>query len=404
MKADWEIKKLGEVCKIVNGGTPDTNIAEFWDGKNLWITPKDMGRLDGIFVDNTFRKLTDSGLKNSSAKVLPIDSIILSSRAPIGHLAINRKPISTNQGCKGLVPNKNLSSLYLYYFLDKSVELLNSLGTGATFKELSSAKLADVQIPLPPLTEQQRIVVILDETFAAIDRAKANAETNRQNARALFESYLQSVFANPGEGWEEKLLSSICDVKDGTHDSPRYVETGVPFVTQKNIREDGLTLSNTKFISIEDHQNFYRRSNAAYGDILLSMIGANRGMACLVDHNSVFSIKNVALIKGNNKVNQSYLLYFLKSPKAKKYVLDNSNGGAQEFIGLSQLRKFPIVYVSLPIQQTIVAKLDALSAETKKLEAIYRQKIADLDELKKAILQKAFRGELSKTQGEALCE
>jgi type I restriction enzyme S subunit len=115
MKKNWEVKKLWEVCEIVNGGTPDTKVPEYWDGEILWITPKDMGKLDSIFVDDTARKITDAGLKNSSAKKLPINSIILSSRAPIGHLAVNTKEISTNQGCKGIIPKKVLSTLFLCY-------------------------------------------------------------------------------------------------------------------------------------------------------------------------------------------------------------------------------------------------------------------------------------------------
>jgi type I restriction enzyme S subunit len=124
MRKGWEIKNLGEISDIVNGGTPDTNIPKFWDGENLWITPKDMGKLQSIFVYDTLRKITNEGLKNSSAKILPPNSIILSSRAPIGHLAINVKPISTNQGCKGLVPKKEINFLYLYYFLYNSQRVL----------------------------------------------------------------------------------------------------------------------------------------------------------------------------------------------------------------------------------------------------------------------------------------
>ncbi|MGC4058626.1 MAG: restriction endonuclease subunit S [Chitinophagaceae bacterium] len=157
---NFGVKQLGEIAEIVNGGTPDTKVKEFWDGEILWITPKDMGKLESIYVGDTERKITDKGLKNSSAKLLPINSVILSSRAPIGHLAINIKPISTNQGCKGIVPNKNLDSLFLYYFLKHSVELLNELGTGTTFKELSGSKLATVSVPFPPLEEQQRLVTI----------------------------------------------------------------------------------------------------------------------------------------------------------------------------------------------------------------------------------------------------
>lgn len=203
------------------------------------------------------------------------------------------------------------------------------------------------------------------------------------------------MFENKGEGWEEKLLSEICEVKDGTHDSPKYIAEGIPFVTQKNIRNDGLCFANTKFITDIDHNKFYKRSNVTFGDILISMIGANRGMACIVDDKRVFSIKNVGLIKENERVNKYFLLHYLKSSLAMNYVLYMSNGGAQEFIGLTALRSFPIPYPPLKEQETIVQKLDALSAETKQLEAIYQQKINDLDELKKSILQKAFAGELN---------
>lgn len=104
----WEIKKLGEVCEILNGGTPKTNIAEYWDGDIHWITPADLGKLKKPTVDDTPRKITRLGLEKSSAKLFPKNSIILSTRAPIGHLAINEVPMSTNQGCRGIVPSKNL--------------------------------------------------------------------------------------------------------------------------------------------------------------------------------------------------------------------------------------------------------------------------------------------------------
>ncbi|MCX6251616.1 MAG: restriction endonuclease subunit S [Bacteroidetes bacterium] len=210
MKKGWELKRLGDICEIVNGGTPDTKVSAFWDGDNLWITPKDMGQLNSNYVDDTSRRITDEGLKNSSAKLLPVNSVILSSRAPIGHLAINSKRLSTNQGCKGLVPYKGLSSLFLYYFLKKSVGLLNSLGSGTTFKELSGSKLAEIKIPLPPLPEQHRIATLLDESFSTIAKAKENAEKNLANARELFETYLQSIFSCQGEGWEEKKLQEVC--------------------------------------------------------------------------------------------------------------------------------------------------------------------------------------------------
>ena len=125
------------------------------------------------------------------------------------------------------------------------------------------------------------------------------------------------------------------------------------------------------------------------------MIGANRGMSCLVDDKSIFSIKNVGLIKKSEYINPNYLLHFLQSSLAAKYVANSSKGGAQEFVGLTALRAFPIVYAPLKEQHAIVTKLEALSIKTKKLETIYQQKLNDLEELKKSILQKAFSGELT---------
>ena len=150
MKKGWETKTVGEMCDVVNGGTPKTGVLEYWAGKHLWVTPAEMGKRFSPYMDNTQRKISDSGLRDSSARMLPPHSVILSSRAPIGHLVINTKPMSTNQGCKGLIPSKQLEHKFLYYYLTSIVELLDSMGTGATFRELSGGKLKEVPIPAPP--------------------------------------------------------------------------------------------------------------------------------------------------------------------------------------------------------------------------------------------------------------
>ena len=296
-----------------------------------------------------------------------------------------------------LKPKGLIDKTFLFYWITSEpiLEKINKTCTGARMPRANMEQVLDLEMQVPTLQEQKRIVAVLDKACGAIAKAKISAEKNLANARELFDSYLKNVFANPGIGWEENNLGTVCEVKDGTHDSPQYLPEGIPFVTQKNITENGLDITNTKRISIADHENFYRRSNVSKGDILISMIGANRGMSCLVNEATVFSIKNVGLVKATPKVNQGYLLYFLKSPKAKEYISRYSKGGAQEFIGLTELRKFPILFAPLAEQGRIVAKLDAISAETNGLEAIYQQKFIDLDELKKSILQKAFSGELA---------
>ncbi|GHT16381.1 type I restriction modification system subunit S [Endomicrobiia bacterium] len=226
INSKWEVKKLGEICEIVNGGTPKTNVREYWNGTNLWITPAEMGKREIPFVEKTVRQLSDSGLKNSSAKLLPPYSVILSSRAPIGHLVINTKPMATNQGCKGLIPSGKLFYLFLYYYLYFSVDYLDKLGTGTTFKELPTWKLKEVEIPFPLLSEQKRIVTKLDKFSENIKRLEDAARKNLQNAKDLFNSVLNETFKNKSAvdndnrqvhkkaHWEVKKLGEVCDVLD----------------------------------------------------------------------------------------------------------------------------------------------------------------------------------------------
>jgi type I restriction enzyme, S subunit len=287
----------------------------------------------------------------------------------------------------------------LQRFLDYQLLSLNdeiyALGRGTAQKNLDVEAFRSLPLLVPSdIKEQRRLIGILDEALKAIATAKANAEKNLQNTRALFESHLESVFAQQGNGWEERPMGEICEVKDGTHDSPRYVSDGIPFVTQKNIREDGLSFQKVKFIRQEDHYNFYRRSNATAGDILISMIGANRGMACIVDDDRIFSIKNVGLVKQNRSINHEFLLYFLKSPQAASYVKASSKGGAQEFVGLTELRRFPVPFPSLGCQNTLVENFQSVRTETQRLASLYERKLAALEALKKSLLDQAFTGQL----------
>ncbi len=392
MRERWEIKPLGEVSQIVNGGTPDTKVKQFWDGEHLWITPKDMGRLDSIFVDNTERKITSAGLKNSSAKVLPVNSVILSSRAPIGHLAINIKPISTNQGCKGILPSKNLNTIYLYYFLSNSVELLNNLGSGTTFKELSGSKLSEVEIPLPPLSEQKSIVEILDETFAAIDKAKANVEKNLQNAKELFESYLQNVFSNKGEDWEVKRLGDVCEFAQG-------IQRDV------NLQSETPKSDQVRFLRIVDFtqgnevprfiDNPGERFILNETDVALVRYGASTGFVCRGLTGALANNLFRVIPKSNKEVSNNFLFIFLQSATFQNVIKESMNGAAMPAISFGMIREIPIPVMSLKEQHSLVTKHDAILSETKKLETIYQQKLNDLEELKKSILQKAFNGELT---------
>jgi type I restriction enzyme S subunit len=403
----WEIKKLGEVCDLQNGfAFKSRDYIDFSNTMNFRMSQiRPDGRID---LDNNPKYLPNDYAVKYKEYLLKEGDVVIAMTDMATETKILGIPAIVPKDLRNWLLNQRVGKLFninkskinitfLKYILGSETinEYYKSLGRGGLQINIGKQDILNVEIPIPLLSEQKHIVEILDATFAAIDKAKVNVEKNLQNAKELFESYLQNVFANKGEDWEEKRLADITEVKDGTHDSPQYIKEGIPFVTQKNIRQEGLSFADTKFINDDDHKKFYKRSNVAYGDILISMIGANRGMAAIVDDKRIFSIKNVGLIKSNDKINKHFLLYYLKSPVAMQYVMYMSNGGAQEFVGLTSLRSFPIPYPKLNEQNFIVEKLDILSNETKKLEAIYQQKLNDLEELKKSILQKAFSGELT---------
>ena len=393
MKAGWQRKTIGDVCDVVNGGTPKTGVAEYWGGPHQWVTPAEMGKRATPYIDQSERTITDAGMQNSSARLLPAQSVILSSRAPIGHLVINTVPMATNQGCKGLVPRNGIDTKYLYFYLASIIPLLNELGTGATFKELSGGKLKEVPVPVALLPEQRRIVAILDEAFDGIATAKANAEKNLQNARALFESHLQSVFTERGEGWVETTLGDAYDVRDGTHDSPKFYDKGFPLVTSKNLKRDGLNFDSIKYISEEDYRKINERSRVDVGDVLFAMIGTI-GNPVVVQDEPNFAIKNMALFKVPKSQSSEFLRYFLSADVTLTRMKREANGTTQKFVGLGYLRKFPIRLPTFLKQQEIVGELDQLSTETDRLESIYQQKLAALDDLKKSLLHQAFSGQL----------
>ncbi len=379
MNAGWKVKTLSEVCEVVNGGTPKTGVKEYWGNEHLWITPAEMGKRLSPYADDTARKITSQGLRDSSARLLPSNSVILSSRAPIGHLVINTKPMATNQGCKGLVPSESLAYKYLFYFLQANVDFLNDLGSGATFKELSGGKLKEVKIPLAPLNQQHRIVAILDQAFEGIAKARANAEQNLQNARALFESHLQSIFTQRGEGWEVKTLNQIAENLDNKRVPitknvrtngvyPYYGASGiVDYVGEYIFDEDLLLVS-------EDGANLLARTYPIAFSI--------SGKTWVNNHAHVLRFKEF--------ITQKLVEFYLNSISLNDFV----SGMAQPKLNQKMLNTIPIPSPLIEIQRSLVEKLNLLRTETQRLEALYQRKIDCLDELKKSLLQQAFAGEL----------
>lgn len=399
MKAGWQVKKIGDVCEVVNGGTPKTGVAAYWDGPHQWITPAEMGKRSSPYISETTRTITDAGLQNSSARLMPPYSVILSSRAPIGHLVINTESMATNQGCKGLIPASNVEPKFLFYYLSSIVPLLNDLGSGATFKELSGGKLKEVSIPLPPLPEQQRIVAILDEAFDGIAKARANAEMNLQNARALFESHLQAVFTKRGKGWIETPLAELCDpqrvITYGVIKLGDETPSGIPCLRTSNVRWLRIETEGMKRIT-PALSSEYSRTVLKGGEVLVNVRGTLGGVAVASPKMAGWNVsREVAVVPvDSSRVNPEYICYLIGSGVSQQWLGNVKKGAAYVGINIEDLRQLPVTAPGLDCQQEIVLHLTTLQKETQRLESIYQRKLAALDELKKSLLHQAFSGQL----------
>jgi restriction endonuclease S subunit len=391
---------LSQVCRLVNGGTPKSGVAEYWAGDVAWLTPAEMGKLNAPEIAATARTITDAGLKNSSAKQVPSGSVILSTRAPIGHLAIPLVPMAFNQGCRGLVPGEGLDTKYLYYFLWFSREALNDLGTGTTFKELSSGALGAYKIPLPPIEEQRRIVAVLDEAFAAIATATANAEKNLTNARELFKSYLESRFEDAKVGARTEPLKQLC-VPDrvityGVIKLGEHIPDGVPCLRTSNVRWLDFNLEGMKCIKPALSKE-YSRTILRGSEVLVNVRGTLGGVAVAKQSMAGWNVsREVAVVPCDvSRVDPQYLAYWIGAQTSQDWLAHVEKGVAYTGINIGDLRSLPVVHLPVEQQCRIVSELDVSLSLARDLEASYQRKIESLKRLEQSLLNRAFTGELT---------
>jgi type I restriction enzyme S subunit len=337
-------------------------------------------------------------------EILPGDLLVSRLPDPVGKACIipelNSKMI-TGVDCTIIRPKSDLSSEYLCYYQMSSSYLtdVQSGVSGATRQRISRKNLGLIPIPLPPLPEQQRIVSILDKAFAAIDKAKANAEKNLQNAKELFESYLQGVFEN-GD-WETSTIQEITRVING------YAFKSKDFKPTHSVKSIKITNVGVKeFVEETDNylpEEFGETLNKVQvkdGDIVIALtrtiIAAGLKVAVVpaTYDGALVNQRVAALVANEENVRPSYLYYYLTTKGVADYVLAHVNTLMQPNLSINDLKTLPVPLPSTDEQENIVSQLDSMQSETQKMEAIYQKKIDDLEELKKSILQKAFAGEL----------
>ncbi|MDO9181350.1 MAG: restriction endonuclease subunit S [Bacteriovorax sp.] len=381
---DWQTKNLGEVCDIEK--------VQHKTGNNLpYVGMEDI-------ESNTGRLIGSTKIKS----VLSSTFYFTSSHVLYGRLCgyLNKVALPNFKGhCSTEIfpikPLPRTDKKFLFYWLsfDETVKKINKTCTGTRMPRANMKEVLNFEFPLPPLPEQKRIVKILDETFENVARAKANAEKNLRNSKELFESYLQSVFTSSGDGWEEKKVDAICSVEYGYTEKAKN-KGDYRFIRITDTNENGLLMQENKmYIDSFREVDKYILSD---GDLLMARTGASAGNVLLFESNeeSVFASYLIRM-KFEKEVSSKLYWYFSKSKLYWDQVRQLSAGSAQPQFNGGALKQIVFLFPkSLKTQKQIVTRLNALSAQTKKLENIYQHKIDNLDELKKSILAQAFAGKL----------
>ena len=402
MRKGWEIKNLGQICDIINGSTPLRTNKSFWeDGNFPWFTIDDI-RDQGRIISNTKQKVTQSALKK--LRVLPVDTILLCCTASIGEYAITKIELTTNQQFNGLVikNKKEMYPKFLMYFSSTLKDTLSNLSGKTTIDFIPISRLKGIEIPLPPISEQQEIVSILDDTFESIERAKSNAEQNLKNAKELILSSTIKYFNN---------LDSVefLNLEDLTDIITDYVANGsfaslaanVKYKREKDYAVLIRLLDNSRlyqgdFVYINKQAyEFLSKSKIYPNDIIISNVGARLGTVFRApDIGMPMSLgPNSILIR--SEVYGDYLFCWLASPSGQKAIKDIVAGAGQPKFNKTQFRKIQVpVPKDKKSQQIVIDNINKLTNKAEKLEGIYLQKIKYLEDLKKAVLQKAFNGEL----------
>lgn len=398
MKNGWETKTLGEICEIERGGSPrpiQSFITVDPNGIN-WIKIGD-ATASGKYIHKTEEKIRPEGARRS--RMVYEGDFILSNSMSFGRPYIMKTTGCIHDGWLVLHKPK-VDPDYLYHLLSSDLvfEQFDRLAAGSTVRNLNIGLAKSVKIPYPPLPEQKRIVGILDEAFEGIATAKANAEKNLQNARALFESHLQSVFTQGGPGWERVQIEGVCEsIMDCVNKTAPKSDSPTPFkmIRTSNVRNGRVDLESVNYVTEDVYRIWTRRQVPKRGDVILTREAPMGEVGMLLSDDKVFLGQRLVSYRANPmKLNNRFLLYALRSADLQGQIRGLASGSTVQHMRVPDSKKLKLPLPNLKEQESAVASLDNLREECQRLESKYQQKLAALDALKKSLLHQAFTGKL----------
>lgn len=410
----WKLKKLGEVGEIVSGGTPSTKVDKYWNGNISWISPADLSGYVDKHISKGRKSITEIGLKNSSAKLIPKGSVLFSSRAPIGYTVIAATELCTNQGFKSIVPNEFVSSEYLFYYLKASKQKAEKAASGTTFKEISLKAFSQLDIPLPPLPEQHAIVSKIEELFSELENGKQQLQTALQQLKVYRQSLLKAAFEGKltnmnvkdgelPEGWKVFELRELVDkISDGPFGSNLksidYSNEGIRVIRLENIGELEFRDEYKTYVTPEKYETI-KKHTVDKGDIIFSsFISESIRTVILPDYiEKAINKADCFLIRpSESKISKKFLVYYFSTKAMHNQLVNQIHGATRPRINTTQLKSSLIPFPSREEQQFIVDELESKLTVCDKIEETIKESLQKSETLRQSILKKAFSGELVK--------
>ena len=388
MKNGWQRKQIGALCEVIAGQSPE---GKFYNSQGKGM-PFYQGKKD--FGEKFIQE--PKAWTTQVTKIARNGDILMSVRAPVGPINFSTDEICIGRGLAAIRTKVELNRDFLFYqLLHLQPEIAGK--EGAVFASINKSEIESLPIAFVPLPEQERIVRILGEAFEGIATAKANAEKNLQNARALFESHLNAIFELAWSSCELVPLSELAtDITDGDHLPPPKSQTGIPFITIGNIHKETrkIDFADTFMVPRKYYDALKMNRRPQKGDVLYTVTGSF-GIPVMVQDEFKFCFqRHIALVRPKQETKTEWLYYLLLSPQLFEQASDRATGTAQKTVSLRVLRTLSVPRVPPSQQRSTVSVLNALSTETRRLESIYQQKLAALEELKKSLLHEAFSGRL----------
>lgn len=386
--------KLSALCKMQSGGTPSRSNLEYYEGDFPWAKISDLEKSDDGYIYETEEHITQEALQSINNRQFQPGTLLLAMYGSVGKTAITKIHLTTNQAILGIniLDDSVLDIKYLKYWFSTIKERLLNRAVGAALPNISLGIVKDLEIPLPPLPQQQKIANILDAADALRQNDKALIAKYDELTQALFLDMFGDPVSNP-KGCKIVELGDICSkITDGVHAKPEYTETGVPFISVKDITTGVLKFEKCKYISEEAHIKYFKRCNPEYLDILYTKVGATYGRPAIVDVKEEFSLYvSVALIKPKKDIiNPYFLKEVMGNPVIKRQADKSIKGIGVPDLHLNMIKKF---LLPLPPMETQILFSERV-AVIEEQKAIAQKQLEKSEELFNSLLQKAFKGEL----------